>query len=301
MRFSTLLLLLLCAIGLSSCLDIEEDIWIEKDGSGRTEYTIDLSQLYDFIADESSEQLGKMDEDVEISTKDSLSGKLAELFQTGELDTIFYLSSLMEEDGVPVNSWMDSLEQDRENLTPEQELFLEETIEMVQNLQIRLQLSKADRTVRITGIQDFDNIDDRFSLGRLMNRLEDLSSEENNLLRPDSLGKNLQALKALTEMGKSAGIASIDKRIFSYQKTGMDWSELSDKKEELAMMKMFLSNGTYRLRVHFPGKVKKILSGKGVEQIDQQTVELERPLGDLFKPDLQLEMEVKFKGMRKSR
>ena len=79
MRLFSILLLLTSLFGLSSCINIEEEIWIEADGSGRSAYTLDLSEMYDLLIEKAEEERNSADYSKDI---------LAEVFRPVELDTI---------------------------------------------------------------------------------------------------------------------------------------------------------------------------------------------------------------------
>ena len=253
MRFSTILLLILCVFSLTSCLDIEEEIWIEKDGSGRSEYTIDFSQMQDLLGDEADSSLDKIGQGSEMAAVDTVKGKISELLRTGELDTIINFTSLLEKNGQTFDMVLDSIRRESD-LTAEQENFIDETAEMLARMQLRIHISKEAGILRLTGMQSFSDVDERFSVGHLLERVREVSGKENNIFPNDSIVTKLGPAQAFEELSKGSGAASIDGRMFRYQKEGMNWSAFSKDKEDLFLFKMFLQTGSYQMTVHFPGK-----------------------------------------------
>jgi hypothetical protein len=60
-RLRSLLLICLLGIGVSSCLDIEEEISLNTDGSGRYRMSMDMSQMMELLQGFMSEEEGGMD------------------------------------------------------------------------------------------------------------------------------------------------------------------------------------------------------------------------------------------------
>lgn len=54
-----LMLLLILALSLQGCFSMQEEVWIEADGSGRMEATTDLSSLYPFLMMGLEQELSK--------------------------------------------------------------------------------------------------------------------------------------------------------------------------------------------------------------------------------------------------
>lgn len=298
MRLSSILLYLLCAFSLTSCIDIEEEIWIEKDGSGRSEYTIDFSRMQDLLGDEAESSLDKIGRDSEVAAVDSVKGKISELLSSGELDTIINFTSLLEKDGRTFPMLLDSIRQEP-GLTEAQASFIDETAEMLARMQLRIRISKEAGILRLTGMQSFTDVEERFSVGHLLGRIRELSGKENSVFPSDSLTAKLGPAQAVAELSKGSGLASINRRTFHYQKAGMNWSAFSKDKEDQFLFKMFLQTGSHKMTIHFPGKVKKVASNVSTKQLDKRTVQLRRPLRDLFNPGKSVDLEVQFKGLRR--
>ena len=114
--------------------------------------------------------------------------------------------------------------------------------------------------------------------------------------------QNLSAFSDDGEMGAASGgmLPSVDATLFSMkgkktlirhaaENSGQE--ELSE--EDLSMMEMMFSDGTYKTIYHFPGKVKSTTIPDA--QIEGNTLTVETPVLDVMKGEAKLDGSVKFK------
>lgn len=306
-NFCNLMLLLILAIGLQGCFSMQEEVWIEADGSGRMESTTDLSSFYPFLMMGLEEELskekdgdGKPDADGMVEDDgDPFTDMMKEAMRAGELDTTFnfrdMIASAMEEDGMDWDMMMDSLRNSPgdEEMTEQQKDMMVDMMEGFADMRIRMQTSKEDQIFKMTNIQDFVSVEEAGSMGSSL--MEMISMMEGGT--SDFGGDEVDAI--MSQMFDAQTSMDIDGNTLRVRRAGMDLSLLGDEAEQsIAMIKMFMGNEPYRMILHFPGKVKKI-SSDIAEKVDKTTVAIEIPFTDLFDPETLIDVEIQFKGLKR--
>ena len=276
---------------LTSCSSNEEELWIEADGSGRYESTMDLSGIYPFLL------MGLNSEtEEEGEEEDPFTLMLKNMIQSGSVDTVINFASIIEkdlkEDGRSIEMLMDSLKA----INPEEMGITEEekqsNIQMVKDLtglQLRMQINQSGPLFKITTINNFDDISAFKKGGNFMETLMSMSGRESmggqQAMVEDVLGSQ-------TQFSLDGGTLKVTRR-------GQDMGDMSaEDKQQMQMVEGMLGNEPYRLTIHFPGKVKKRLDSKYATVVDNQTVLIEIPQEELKKPELEFDLGIKFKGLK---
>ena len=131
---------------LTSCSSNEEELWIEANGSGRYESTMDLSGIYPFIL------MGLNSEpEEEGEEKDPFTKMMEGLLQSESVDTLIRFSDMvareLEKEGKNLDMLLDSLESvdiNEAGITEaEKEANLKLFREMT-NIQLRMQVKKSE-------------------------------------------------------------------------------------------------------------------------------------------------------------
>lgn len=294
-----LILLLILAISLQGCFSMQDEVWIESDGSGRFEATTDLSSMYPFLMMGLQEEMGK-DKNGKAEESDPFTGMMKGLLTAEEVDTTFefreMISSALAEDGMSWDDMLDSLRNapaDADMSEGERDAMLG-LFDEFSDMRMRMRASQDEQIFKTTSIQDFTSIGEMGSVGNVfVQMMEIIAAEEGGLGQGDEVDAIMQQMmNAQTQM-------DLDGNTLRVRRAGMDVSLLGEEfAQNFAMVKMFLGNDPYRMTIHFPGKVKKI-SSDVAEKVDKNTVTIEMPLDDLFDPEKQIDVEIQFKGLKK--
>ena len=303
-NFCNLMLLLILAIALQGCFSMQEEVWIESDGSGRMESTTDMSSFYPFLMMGLEEEMnkdkdgdGKPEEGME-EDDDPFTGIMKDMMRAGEVDTIFnfrdMMESTMEEEGMTWEMMMDSLRNSSDaDMTDAQKDMVVGMMEDFVDMRIRMQASKENQIFKWTNIQDFASVDETGSMGNSLMEMISMMEGEN------AFGQGDEMDAMMSQMFEAQTSLDLDGNTLRVRRAGMDLSMLGEEAEQsMAMLKMFLGSEPYRMVLHFPGKVKKI-SSPIAEKVDKQTVAIEIPFNDLFDPETLIDVEIQFKGLKK--
>ncbi|MEL7425702.1 MAG: hypothetical protein AAFN81_22110 [Bacteroidota bacterium] len=303
-----LMLLLILALSLQGCFSMQEEVWIEADGSGRMEATTDLSSLYPFLMMGLEQELskekdgdGKSEEGME-EDGDPFTAIMKDAMRADKIDTIFNFREMIEDGlkqkGMTWEMMMDTMRSgpNEEGLTEEQQDMAADIMEEIADTRIRMQADRDEQTFKWTSIQDFISVEETGSMGNsimeMMNMMEEISGEA-------GLGQRDEMDAIMSQLFEAQTSLQIDGNTLRIRRAGMDLSMLGDEAEQsMGMIKMFLGNEPYRMILHFPGKVKKI-SSPIAEKVDKTTVAIEIPFNDLFDPETLIDVEVQFKGLKK--
>lgn len=276
---------------LTSCSSNEEELWIEANGSGRYESTMDLSGIYPFIL------MGLNSEpEEEGEEKDPFTKMMEGLLQSESVDTLIRFSDMvareLEKEGKNLDMLLDSLESvdiNEAGITEaEKEANLKLFREMT-NIQLRMQVKKSESLFKITTINTFDDIAEFEQGGNFM---ETMMGMDDYAAMGGQSEMMEDVLSAQTQFALSGKTLNVYRR-------GQDMSDMSEEdKQQLQMVEGMLGDEPYRLTIHFPGKVKKKLNSKYATRLDNETVVIEIPREDLKNPDMKLDLGIKFKGLK---
>jgi len=299
MKFWNAIILLITSIALTSCFNTTDELWIEKDGSGRFQTTTDLSSIYPFMMmglDKVKEEAET--EGAEVKKDDKFKKMFEELLKAESMDTTFVIQKLvqagLDEKGMTMDDFwakMDEEMKDDKSMPDAQKEVAMAMFDKMLNMQFRMQANKGDQMFKTTLMQSFTDITELSSLGKdVADILPYLDNEKTENMSADQLASMDQLFNSFTHIDLNGNTLRV-------RRSGLDLSSLGEEVAQMApMMQMFLGNSPYRLVVHFPGKVKKM--SEGVEKIDKNTIAIEMSLSDLFDAEKSIDYEVKFKGLK---
>jgi len=284
-------LVLSIALMLTSCSSNEEELWIEADGSGRYESTIDLSGLYPFIL------MGLNSEEEEEGEEEDPFTKMMEgLLQSESVDTLINFSDMiareLNQEGKTLDMLLDSLQSvdiEKAGITEaEKEANLKMFREMT-NIKLRMQVKKSASLFKITTINTFDDIAEFEQGGNFMETMMGMRDNAAMGGQSEMIEDVLGAQTQFTLSGKTLNVS----------RRGQDMGDMSEEdKQQMQMVEGMLGDEPYRLTIHFPGKVKKKLNSKYATRVDKETVVIEIPQKDLKNPDMKLDLGIRFKGLK---
>lgn len=297
-----LTLLLMLALGLQGCFSMQDEVWIEADGSGRFEATTDLSSMYPFLMMGLQEELNKeKDGDGKAEDSDPMTSIMKGMLMAEEVDTTFEFQDMMAEamaqEGMNWEEMLDSIRNApaTEDFSNDQRQVVLGVFEEMADMKMRIRSSKSEQVFKTTNIQDFSSVDEVGSSGGIMSKIMELAAADKS--GPMGQGEEFDAI--MQQMTNAMTQLDLDGNTLRIRRSGMDVSIFGEEfTQNFAMVKMFLGNDPYRMVIHFPGKVKKI-SSSVAEKLDKNTVAIEMPLDDLFDPEKQIDVEIQFKGLNK--
>lgn len=301
--FNTLLFVLVSII-FTSCFSSKEEIWINADGSGRMETESDMSSMYPLIAMGMASEKAKM-ADGEEGGKDN---PLMDLMMAEEMDTTFQMKGLFEEimaeEGMTWEQMLDSIRyapiaEGKDPMSEDEREGLLQLFEGMMDVEMRWQISQKDQVMKSTQIQRFAKVNDlKEKTGGMMDMMKKLGE-----VGGDGGKEDQDLIEMFDDMSGMSTVYSLSGNKLNIKRSGMDMSSLTKGDDEMAqvlpMMKMMLGNQDYKMIVHLPGKVKKVSSKLAQIGADKKSVIIEFPMDDLFDPELDIDVDVQFKGLKK--
>ena len=244
----------------TSCINILEEMFLNKDGSGKYAMTIDMSAL------------------MESSTRDMLKGFAQE--EGAELP---------EEDGPPME--MDTMILFKD-LPTEMRGELSRP-DFYDKVSMKMVASESKEVMKMTFALDFDDADDiDYFLKNMDKIMASMGEDEDNPL--DAMGGGGSGMMGgmLPSTGKDYRLFDIGKKVLTRYKAPAPAEDMEED-ENMAMMKMFMAGAEYTTVYHFPGKVKSATNANA--QIDGKTVTIKGDLLEMMEGKADMSTEVKFK------
>ncbi len=247
----------------TSCINVLEEMFLNKDGSGKYAMTIDMSA----IMDASTREMLKSFSQEEGAEEDAQAEAEEDAFPT-EVDTTMYFSDM------PADM--------RGDLSRP---------EFYDKVSMKMVASESKEIMKITFQLDFDNADDIDYFLKNMDKLMSSAGDEDNPL--GAMGGGGEG------MGGLIPSAGIDYRLFDISSKLLKRhkapapAESAEEDETMAMMKMFMAGAEYTTIYHFPGKVKNATNPNA--KVDGKTVTIKGDLLDILEGKADMSTEVKFK------
>jgi len=296
---STTVVLLILAIVFTGCFSSKEEVWINADGSGKMETVSDMSDMYPFIA------MGMAAEKEKIANGEDVDDNpFMDLMMAEEMDTTFvlkdFMTDAMNKENLTWEQMLDSIRyaptpEGKEPLSAEDREAMVQVFESMMETKMRWQVSQQDQMMKSTQIQDFADVNDlKDKTGGMMEMMKKIGEISGD--RGDQEDKEIMGM--FDQLSSAVTLLSLSGNKLRIKRTGMDLSSLGEENEQmLSMMQMFLKED-YQIIIHFPGKVKKV-SSDVAQIVDNNSIKIEFPMEDLFDPQLNIDVEIVFKGLDK--
>jgi len=243
----------------TSCINILEEMFLNKDGSGKYAMTIDMSALMD---SSTREMLKSFSQDEESAEPEDDTPPM-------ETDTMVMLKDLPAE---------------MRGELSRPEFFDKVTMKMV--------ASESKEVMKITFAVDFDNADDIDYFLKNMDKFFASANDEENPLGAMGGGGGGMMGGMLPSAGKDYRLFDIGKKLLKRYKAPAPAENLEED-ETMAMMKMFMAGAEYTTVYHFPGKVKNATNPNA--KVDGKTVTIKGDLLEMLEGKADMSTEVKFK------
>jgi|GEM_PF-1909124 len=247
---------LLCTLSLTGCFDILEELWLNKDQSGRYELTVTMG----------SGPMANMIQYAQQKTNDSL---VALGQPPRSMDTLIYLTNLP-----------DSIQQ----MLPYPQVL--------KNLKIHL---KMDKGVKFRFQYAFSHLDSLYQFFETLTAIEEIQQDsaikKSKVLDFPEVA-NMQKMLGGTPVMHWEG-KTFDRTITPETDGGakLMGAMFSDTDEPMA--RMMMRNRSYELKFHLPRKVKNV-SATGYD-VDGKDVRAKFPLLDVMKDRSKLACEIRLK------
>jgi hypothetical protein len=249
-------LFLLAPLVLSGCFDILEELWLNKDQSGRYELTITMGA-------------GPMANMIQMAQKKSNDSLLALGQSPRPNDTTIFLTNLP-----------DSIQQRMPYP------------EVLKNLQIQLKMEKG---VKFRFQYTFNHLDSLYQFWETMKAIEEIQQDSNikkaKILDFPEMG-NMQEMLGGTPVMHWAG-KTFERSTLQQEDGGAKMMGEMMEDSDNPMVKMMMRNRSYQLKFHLPRKVKTV-STDGYE-VDGKDVFAKFPLTEVMKDRSKLECRIRMK------
>lgn len=253
---------------LTSCGDMTEEVHLEKDGSGKWEYTMDMSQTLQMMSMfggmmEGNEDMG----DIPEMNADELWRNLGE----GEIDTTFNF---------------------RENIDAAQLEKLDHP-EYLDNIKVNMTGNSDDQSLFLNMAFDFDSFEQLDAMFKEMEKISENAPEDEAAMMSQMptmfMGGNISELyffdkkKFIKKASDAAGL-NMDSML----------GEMGSEGQEMAgMMDMFFSDNEVTTIYHFPHKITSVSDDNA--KVDGNTVTIVRDFKDYLENANKEELTIKFK------
>ena len=265
-RITTAVFFLALMTTFTGCINFIEEIFLNKDGSGKYIFTMDLAGLT---------QLGAMDNMGDLFGGDAKEKDEGTWSDIQEPDT-----TELEE---PAPQIMDSIVSIEE--------FLEGNIADVEDIdfwrekvKVRMQVNSEENIMKTSFILEFDDVSD---INYFYEHFDDIGGKSDNMLNGNSM-EELFGGVAFEMKGK--------KFIRRGQIKSTIEAMTEEEQQVWNMMKMFLATAQYKLIVNFEdAKVKKVTNDKARISGDNKKVTTKVSLMEYMEGKVSLENTIKFK------
>ncbi len=209
--------LLACTLTLTSCINIIEELFLNKDGSGQYQITIDMS---DIMADGGIRSLMQQfgGDELQDSPDNPFSGD-----GPIEVDTVIYMKDAP-----------DSLRMAFDN------------DDLLKRIKLHQIMSESKEVMKTNFVLDFKEIAE---VDEFLQKLDKLQTQDN----PMAGGGGLLP----TSGGGQMKLFNLVKRNLTRNNVSKEDASAAMGDEEMGMMRMMLADATYKVIYHLPGKVKK--------------------------------------------
>ncbi len=276
MRLKNILLVFLAFISLTmftGCIDIVEEIFLKKDGSGKYTMRMDMSGMLDMIAMMGAMEQGEGEEGEEENPMAAM-GAMGE-----EMDTTVYLR----------------------DAAPEMKKQFADNPGFLDKVNIRTLMSKEDGKFYMDFNLGFKNMDDiEYFYNNFDKVMASMGDDEEGA---GGMGGMLGGMGG----GSSDLLGSGTQRPYDYNRKKCTLVRHNTQEEDAAsmeedmneedkqMMEMMFGNATYRTIYHLPGKVKNMSNSEATLSSDRKTVTIEGNFMDYIDGKLRLDNTIKFK------
>ena len=282
MRLKNILIIALAVASMTTftgCIDIIEEVFFNKDGSGKYTMRMDMSGMMSMVK--------MMSEMEEMAPEDEENAEEEE----GEEDSF----------GAVMEQGIDSIMYLKDASADVRQQF-DDNPDFVDKVNMRMNVDPDENIFQIDFNLDFENMDDIDYFFKNFDKIGAMmgNDEENSEL--DMLGGMGGGMGADSPLGGIMGdqftrYFDMTKRTLIRRDAAQDEAAGMEEDmgaEEMQMMEMMFGEAKYKMIYHMPGKVKKMTNSGATLSADKKTVMLEGNLMDYMKGDFKAANIIKF-------
>lgn len=265
----------------TSCIDIVEEMFLNKDGSGKYTMRMDMSGMISMIKMMSSmedfgEESGEEGEEGEAPEEDVFDNLLT---SKEAVDSTMYLK----------------------DADPELLAQFKDNPGFAEKVNIRMNADPDEGVFHIDFNLDFDNMDDMDyffkNFDKIAAMMDDGDEEGGEMDMLGGMGAGADSpLSGIMGDGITRYFDLRKRTLIRRDATQKEMdSELDDlSAEDKQMMEMMFGDASYKMIYHFPGKVKKMTHREATLSADKKTVMLEGGMMDYLNGDFKVANIIKF-------
>lgn len=282
MRLKNILIIALAMVSMTTftgCIDIIEEVFFNKDGSGKYTMRMDMSGMMSMVK-MMSEMEEMMPEDEENAEEEE---------QEEEAD----LGAMMEQ-GVDSIMYLKDASADVRQQFDDNPGF-------VDKVNMRMNVDPDENIFQIDFNLDFANMDDIDYFFKNFDKIGAMMGNDEESSELDMLGGMGGGMGADSPLGGIMGdqftrYFDMTKRTLIRRDASQENMDTEEEmgEEEMQMMEMMFGEAKYKMIYHMPGKVKKMTNSSATLSADKKTVMLEGNLMDYMKGDFKAANIIKF-------
>lgn len=278
--FASLITLLL-----TSCGSVTQEVWVNADGSGRMEYSYDMSEMAPMLAMMPAEELGDIN---------SPEGKIMSLFMRDRVDSTFPMRDMLPDSVRQMFGDRASL---REQLTartgtPPTEEELDRAAEGARNLeqmQLMIHVDKQAQELEMGMRVDFTKQEGVAGATQKMTGIQALQGQN-----------SAPAAAPYSLVGKTFQIRISAAAAVEQMRTALAAQAGGAEMTEATIMETMESAGMSELSVvvHLPGEIKSVTGATSVA-LDDNSVLIKIPMLSVIRDKKDFNADIKFKSKKK--
>lgn len=233
------------ALSLGSCSDLENEIWINADGSGKYTVSYDMSPMLEMAS-----MFGEMPDSLQTETMDEPEGVKSSTSIDGLFDAVSDPSG-MDDIDTSFTFYSELPDSIRDKIT---------NAELLKNVQLRLLSNEAESVAEFAISIEYKDQDE---MKDIMKAMVEMGNAEKGKSGTDDIEK-LDEMFAEYELDLNNGVLTIAEQDFGKELLGGDMlgdDSMGDinldslGSEEMSMMKMMFGDASIKTKIHLPGEV----------------------------------------------
>lgn len=257
---SQLIAFTLCIIGLSSCGDLQQDLYLKADGSGTLETTFDMGEFMSMMG-----ELDGLSPDQDTLTDDHAPDTISTNPPTQkDVMTLFIETISNPEHTVDVDTIMPLI-----SLMPDSIRQKETRLDIAEKIDVRLRSPANSANVSVGILMDFEN---KIQLEEMIEYFQTMDQGTGMIGNSSPMSMESESFLSF-DMNLKEGWIKID--TMSYGKVVSEFGISQDSSatgEDLGMMEMMFGNSKIRTVIHVPGEVLSCTNKNAILTKDNRVI-----------------------------
>ncbi len=268
MKYLLLSIFPILLFSLGSCATFTQEIWLEKDGSGKIVTTYEMSEVMEMM-----KMMEEMSEDTVSAAeeKEGLEGLFSDSDNFEDLDTIISMYDEM----------------------PDSVKALVDNPEIMKKMSIRVKANEEEQIAFFSMIIEFDDPND---INEIFNTINESTPDSSKVDADEfeEIKKQFTRFKADLKNGVIT-VESFDVKdmLGGEYNEDVDLENMTD--DQMEMMKMMLGEGQMKTIFHLPGQILEVTAPGAVIDNNSNTVTVNQNLYEILKTKTTSDYTIKFK------